>query len=179
MFKNKRDALKESNYFIDHDLTEDDVHAAKIIRDVCRGCSEVRVAARKGFNAEWMNNTKYSLDPLLCEFSLPLPTLIAGGISSERAGGNMQSQVIGSPVEGGTSCMKGVVEQRVSDEVNSSNQQPAETEGARTNDVANARTFGVANGRVDVPLVNKAFTGGAKDRAAGPSHGPPLARGER
>lgn len=73
VFSAKRDALKNTNYFIDHDLTMEDAHAAKRIRDVSRRCKGLGIPFKKGFNALWINNNKYTFDPLNRDFSPSLP----------------------------------------------------------------------------------------------------------
>lgn len=104
LFKVKRDVLKDSGYFMDHDLTDEDAHAAMRVREVNRRCKMLKTNAKQGFNAIWVNNTKYSFDPLLRTFLPPLPFVLRSQASDRRVAPQVQvSGAAGTGVQVGNS----------------------------------------------------------------------------
>lgn len=119
IFKYKRDALKNTSFYIDHDLSDEDAFAAKSIRDVCRRCRDLRLEAKKGFNTVWINKERYTFDPLSREFSPPLPSVLGDVVNSRTVptGDRPPQGTGGGSQRNPTTVMEGVEEQSVRDNI--------------------------------------------------------------
>lgn len=124
--ENKRETLKNTEYFIDHDSAQEDIYAAKVIRDVCRQCKDLEWSVKKGFNKIWINRVKHLFDPLTHEFSPPLPSQLAGvcDVEKKRSSESLSRVIgIGNEHSGDISGMDGVEPKVVQSETSETAQQ--------------------------------------------------------